>query len=63
MGFNATCSWIYNYLCNQGLSPIEVYSLQLYVIEFVSDMSLVLGTPVYSINTTDRHEALYGCLG
>jgi len=38
-------SWIYNYLCNQYLSPLklwirtclgEVYSIQHYVIKFVS---------------------------
>ena len=43
-------SWIYNYLCNQCLSPQvvswnpvhgEVYSIQHYVIKFVSDLRQV----------------------
>jgi len=46
-------SWIYNYLCNQSLSPLnvvssnpthgEVYSIQQYVIKFVSDLLPVRG--------------------
>ena len=46
-------SWIYNYLCNQCLSPLklwasnpihgEVYSIQHYVIKFVSDLWQVCG--------------------
>ena len=31
-------SWIYNYLCNQSLSPLILYSIQLYVIKFVSGL-------------------------
>ena len=48
-----TCSWIHNYLCNQCLSPLtlwfritlegEVYSIQQYVIKFVSDLRQVGG--------------------
>ena len=61
--------WIYNYLCNLpittnivSLTPVhgEVYSIQHYVIKFVSDLRQVdgflLGTPVTSINKTDRHD-------
>jgi uncharacterized BrkB/YihY/UPF0761 family membrane protein len=43
------CSWIYNYLCNQCLSPLklfpvhgEVYSIHHYAITFVSDLTQVL---------------------
>ena len=46
-------SWMYNYLCNQFLSPLtlwefesrsdEVYSIQYYVIKFVSDLRQVDG--------------------
>jgi len=46
-------SWIYNYLCNQCLSPLkvvslnpthgEVYSIQHHVIKFVSDLQQVCG--------------------
>jgi hypothetical protein len=46
-------NWIYNYLCNQCLSPLtlrvqtpvhgEVYSIQHYVIKFVSDLRQVGG--------------------
>ena len=46
-------SWIYNYLCNQCLSPLKlwrsnsshrkVYSIQLYVIKFVSDVWQISG--------------------
>jgi len=46
-------SWIYNYLCNQCLSPlmlrvwislmaILMYSIQHYVIKFVSDLRLLV---------------------
>jgi len=43
-------SWVYNYLCNQSLSPLEmwvrmvrweVYSMLYYVIKFVSDLRQV----------------------
>ena len=45
-------SWIYNYMCNQCLSPLiqrsnpihgKVYSIQHYVIKFVSDLRQVGG--------------------
>jgi hypothetical protein len=38
-------SWIYNYLCNQCLSPVhgEVYSIQHYVIKFISDLQQIGG--------------------
>jgi hypothetical protein len=48
-------SWIYNYLCND-----EVYSIQHYVIKFVSDLQQVCGflqvTPVSSTSKTDHHD-------
>jgi len=34
----------------------EVYSIQHYVIKFVSDLRQVVGTPVSSNNKTDRHD-------
>ena len=62
-------SWIYNYLCNQYTSQLalssnpahnEVYLVQHYVIKLVSDLLQVggffPGTPVSSINKTDRHD-------
>jgi hypothetical protein len=62
-------SWIYNYLWNQCLSPQalwvrihsgEAYSIQHYVIQFVSDLRQVGGfspaTPVSSTNKTGRHD-------
>ena len=61
-------SLIYNYLCNQCLSPLvssnpvngDVYSIQHYVIKFVSDLPQVgdffPGTPVSSTNKTDHHD-------
>jgi hypothetical protein len=63
-------SWIYNYLCNQYLSPLklwsssnpvngEVYSKQHYMIKFVNDLRHVTGrwfSPVSSTNKTDRHD-------
>jgi hypothetical protein len=62
-------SWIYKYLCNQCLSPLtlwvqnpvqgEVYSIQHYVIKFVSNLAagqwFSPGMPVSSTNKTDRH--------
>ena len=62
--------WIYNYLCNQCLSPLTlwvripfggVYSIQDYVIKFVSDLLQVGGFLRYSgfsTNKTDhgRHD-------
>ena len=45
-----------------SLNPVhgEVYSIQHYVIKFVSDLwqvgGFLLGTPVSSINKTDRHD-------
>ena len=38
-------SWIYNYLCNQCLSQVhgEVYSIQHYVIKFISDLQQIGG--------------------
>ena len=62
-------SWIYNYLRNQCLSPLrcefepgsgEVYSIQHYVMKFVSDLRhgrwFSPGPPVSSTNKTDRHD-------
>ena len=56
-------SWIYNYLYNHfpittkivssNLVHCEVYSIQHYVIEFVSNFQQ--GTPVSSTNKTDHH--------
>ena len=46
------CNWIYNYLCNQCLSPLKLwvqiplrrgYLIQHYVIKFVSDLRQVSG--------------------
>ena len=58
-------SWIYNYLCNQCLSPQnlwvsnpahgKMYSIQNYVIKFVCDLQQV-DAPVSSTNKTDRHD-------
>jgi hypothetical protein len=57
--------YIYNYLCNQCLSPLtlfespycEVYSTEHYVIKFVSDLQQVggfsPGTPVSSTDITE----------
>jgi hypothetical protein len=58
-------SWIYNYLCNQCLSPLieprsgEVYSIQNYGIKFVSKLWQVGGflqvlwfTPPIKMTTT-----------
>jgi len=52
-GRNHCGSWIYNYLCNQRLSPLtlwvrtpflaKVYSIQQYVIKFVSNLQEVGG--------------------
>jgi hypothetical protein len=50
--------WIYNYLCYQGQSPItfefeprsgEMYSIQYYVIKFVSDLRQVGGFQWFKI--------------
>ena len=62
-------SWIYDYLCNQCLSPLtlwvrirsnEVYSIQHYVIEFVSDLRQVGGflrvLRFSSTNKTDLYD-------
>jgi hypothetical protein len=49
-------SWIYNYLCNQYLSPLKLWvrtqfmvrcTLQFYVIKFVSDLRQVSGFLFY----------------
>ena len=58
-------SWIYNYLCNQWLSPLALWvqipfrwgvldttSCQL----LVADLWFSSGTPVSSTNKTDRHD-------
>ena len=61
------CSWIYNYTCNQCLSPLTlwvriggIYSIQHYVIIFVSDLreggSFLPGTPVSSTNKANLHD-------
>ena len=63
-------SWIYNYMCNQYISPLkavssnpvhgEVISKQHNVIKFVSDLLtgqlFSPGTPVSSTNKTARHD-------
>ena len=57
-------SWIYDYMCNQCLSPVvrsnPMYSMQHYVIKLVSDLRQVggffLGTPFSFINKPDRHD-------
>jgi len=46
------CSWIYLFNPAHG----EVYSIQHYVIKFVSDWWVSLGTPVSSTNKTDHHD-------
>ena len=56
-------SWIYNYLYNQWLSPLTlgvriprtVYSIQHYVITFVSRSVVFSGHMQFSTNKTDRH--------
>ena len=58
------CSWIYNYLCNQCLSPLKlwvltsvhsnVYLMQHYVIKFVSDLRQVDGFLRYSDTFTNK---------
>ena len=61
------CSWIYNYLCNQCISPLKLWvwmplrrgSIQRYVIKLVSYLRQVWfssGTPVSSTNKTDHHD-------
>ena len=63
-------SWNYNYLCNQYLSPlklyvhVKMYSIQHYVIKFVSDLRQVGGFRRVlmfppPIKKTDRHEITY----
>ena len=37
--------WIFNYLCNQCLSPLTLYSIQHYVIKFVRELRQVCGFP------------------
>jgi len=60
-------SWIYNYLCNQCLSPLMLWfesrswwGVQHYVIKFVSDLRQVDGflraLQVSSTNKTDCHD-------
>jgi hypothetical protein len=62
-------SWIYNYLWNRFLSPLtlwlrihcgEVYSIQHYVINFVSYLrhlgGFLLVLPISSNNKTNRHD-------
>ena len=65
-------SWIYNYLCNQCLSPLmfwvrtpfnEVYSIQHYVIKFFSDLRQVGGFLRFlrfppPIKLTDCHDII-----
>ena len=46
------CSWIYLFNPAHG----EVYSIQHYVIQFVSDWWVSLGTPVSPTNKTDHHD-------
>jgi hypothetical protein len=58
-------SWIYNYLCNQtniqtkvvnsNSAHGEMYSIQHYVIKFVSDWQQIGGFLVSSTNKTDCH--------
>ena len=62
-------SWIYNYLCNQCLSPLTLWvwtPLRRGVLNtilcdkvshwLVTGLWLTLGTPVSSTNKTDRHD-------
>jgi hypothetical protein len=58
-------SWIYNYLCNQCLSPLmlcsnldlgEVYNIIWSSLSVTCDRSMV--SPVSSIKKTDRHDIL-----
>ena len=61
-------SWIYNYICNQCLSPLTLWvriliraSVQHYVIKFFSNLQQVggfffPGMLVFSTNKTDRHD-------
>jgi len=62
------CSWIYNYLCNQCLSPLTMW-VQITLKQGLLDTALCyeichwlatgrwfsLGTPVSSTKKTDRH--------
>ena len=56
-------NWIHNYLCNQSSNPThgEVYSIQNYVIKFVSGQWFSLFIPVFSKNKTARHNKLKYC--
>ena len=58
-------NWIYNYLCNQCLSPLKLwvrslYSIQQYVVKIVKDLWQVGGLPpgplVSSTNKTDHQD-------
>ena len=57
-------SCVYNYLCDQCLSPtklwvlayVGVYSIQHYVIKFVTDLWQVSCFHVFSTNKTDHHD-------
>ena len=56
-------SWIYNYLCNQCLSPLKLW-VWILLRQFVLDITLCdkvcqwlcPGTPVSSTNKTDHHD-------
>jgi hypothetical protein len=58
------CSWIYNYLCNQSISPLKFWvwiplrrgSMQRYVIKLMRQFWLSPGTLVSSTNKTDHHD-------
>jgi hypothetical protein len=54
-------SWIYNYLCNQCLSPLIVLDTTLFDKDcqwLVTGWWFSLGTPVSSTNKTDRHDII-----
>ena len=63
------CSWIYNYLCNQCLSPLKLwgrimlmarctrYSMMWWIFQqLAAGRWFSLDTPVFSSNKTDRHD-------
>ena len=57
---NTTLLILSSHFTDVGWNPAhgEVYSMQLYMINFVCDLQKVCGTPVSSINKTDRHDII-----
>ena len=49
-------SWIYNYQCNQFLSPPMLWGVQHYVVMFVTGLWFSPGPSVSSTNKTCRHD-------